>query len=184
MEKNYLDKLSNKLNIWETTCPKHTAWSTWGTVSLVTPDLKQINVKFCAQENRQASPDNITVCGFSLWGLSFGMLLLLLSSLLVLFLATFSFLSSELNPVPAASTFPPSASPWRQTAAASRSCPPGRRSAPDHPAGSWAGKWDPSVFPSEPPDAPSSPSHSDGRNGELISADNVCARSWPIWDLC
>lgn len=60
--------------------------------------------------------------------------------------------------------FPPSASPWRQTAAASRSCPPGRRSAPDHPAVSSAGKWDPSVFPSEPPDAPSSPSQSDGRN--------------------
>lgn len=55
----------------------------------------------------------------------------------------------------------PSASPWRRTAAASRSCPPDRRNAPDRPAASSAGRWDPFVFPSAPPVAPASPSRSD-----------------------
>lgn len=66
------------------------------------------------------------------------------------------------------STGPPSVSPWRQTAAASRSCPPDRRSAQDRPAASSAGILNPFVFPSEPPGAPSSPAHSDRRNKVIL----------------
>lgn len=86
------------------------------------------------------------------------------------------------------SALPPSVSPWRQTAAASRSCPPDKRSVPDHPAVSLAGKWDPSVSPSVPPGAPSSPSQSDSRKAHVLKKMfhahwsqkhcTVCSKCW------